>query len=130
MNEKQRKAIEEKIAQYEKILKEPATTDWNYRDACYANIRLWKQQLSTDSMVVGTNVPSNAPGRRATPVVLCPICNGQRTILVMGGDWVTCTFCSGHGTKRGIPWGVCRHCGEDISQLYNCCTKCADERGP
>jgi hypothetical protein len=32
--------------------------------------------------------------------------------------------------QRIDPYGVCAHCGKKLEDRYNCCTTCADERGP
>lgn len=72
--------------------------------------------------------------RRPTPVKLCPTCDGKRTIGVWDGkggfEYTRCETCKEEGVLSGPEWGVCQHCKKQLSFAHNCCTSCADERGP
>lgn len=32
--------------------------------------------------------------------------------------------------EDGLEYGSCRHCGKKLSDNFNCCAPCEDERGP
>jgi len=76
----------------------------------------------------------SARAYRPTPIKLCPTCDGKRTIGSWDGKggftYTTCGTCKGEGTLVGPEWGVCQHCKKQLSFAHNCCTSCADERGP
>lgn len=77
---------------------------------------------------------SSEEARRPAPVKLCPTCDGKKTLGAWDGKggftYTTCSTCKGDGTVVGPEWGFCQHCKKQLSFAHNCCTSCADERGP
>ena len=87
-----------------------------------------------DGRLVLKDALTTVYSRRPAPVRLCPTCDGKKTLGSWDGKggftYVTCDTCKGEGTLPGPQWGICRHCQKQLSLAYNCCTSCADERGP